>query len=104
MTFANVGSLGALPGRRDELVAILTRPSADLAAAGCLRYDVGVSDEHPDAVLVVELWVDAASHHASLGLPSVRAAIEEAMPLLSGEMGGFRFDVVGSPLDGVGIA
>ena len=30
----------------------------------------------------------------------VRAAIDEAMPLLSGDMGGFRFDVVGSPLDG----
>ena len=98
MTFANVGTLGAQPGARDALVAILTRPSADLAAAGCLRYDVGVAADHPDTVFIVELWVDAESHHASLGLPSVRAAIDEAMPLLSGDMSGFRFDVVGSPL------
>jgi len=28
----------------------------------------------------------------------VKAAIAEAMPLLSGEMGGTRFEVVGSPL------
>jgi len=99
MVFANVGTLGVLPGRRDELVAILTRPSGELASVGCLRYDVGIAAEHPDTVFVAELWVDAEAHAASLGLPSVRAAIDEAMPLLSGEMGGFRFDVVGSPLD-----
>ncbi|MFC7431373.1 MULTISPECIES: putative quinol monooxygenase [unclassified Agrococcus] len=98
MTFANVGTLGAKPGARDELVAILTRPSSELAAAGCLLYEVGVADDQPDAVHVVELWADAEAHRASLALPSVRAAIEEAMPLLSGEMGGVRFDVVGSPL------
>ena len=98
MTFANVGTLGALPGRRDALVAILTRASADLAAAGCLRYDVGVADDHPDTVFVVELWTSADAHRASLELEAVRSAIAEARPLLSGEMGGFRFDVVGSPL------
>ena len=101
MTFANVGTLGVLPGCRDDLVAILTRSNGELAGVGCLRYDVGVSADHPDTVFVSELWVDAQAHAASLGLPSVRAAIEEAMPLLSGEMGGFRFEVMGSPLDGL---
>lgn len=98
MTFANVGTLGAQPGRRDELVAILTRRSADLAAAGCLLYEVGTNDEQPDTVFVAELWGSSEQHQASLQLDSVRAAITEAMPLLSGEMGGFQFDVVGSPL------
>lgn len=98
MTFANVGTLGAKPGSRDALVAILTRPSADLAAAGCLQYDVGVADDHPDTVFVIERWTSAEAHRASLELPATQAAIAEAMPLLSGEMGGYRFDVVGSPL------
>lgn len=98
MTFANVGRLGTKPGRRDELVALLTRPSAELADIGCLLYEVGVSDEVPDTVFVAELWVSADAHRASLALPSVKAAIAEAMPLLSGEMGGDRFDVIGSPL------
>lgn len=98
MTFANTGSLGALPGKRDELVALLTRPSADLAETGCLLYEVGVSDDEPDTVFVVELWESAEAHRASLGLPSVQAAIAEARPLLSGVMGGHRFEVVGSPL------
>jgi quinol monooxygenase YgiN len=98
MTFANVGTLGAVPGRRDALVAHLTRPSEQLAAAGCLLYEVGVSDDDPDTVFVVELWTSAEAHRASLELPSVQEAIAAARPLLSGVFGGHRFQVVGSPL------
>jgi quinol monooxygenase YgiN len=98
MTFANVGTLGALTGKRDLLVEILTRRSKDLEAAGCLLYEVGVSEEQPDTVFVAELWTSPTAHQASLQLESVQAAILEARPLLSGEMGGFRFEVVGSPL------
>lgn len=79
-------------------MAVLTRRSAELADAGCLLYEVGVDAEHPDTVFVVELWTSAEAHRGSLELQSVRDAITEARPLLSGEMGGFRFDVVGSPL------
>lgn len=98
MVFANVGTLGTVLGRRDELVALLTRRDEALADVGCLAYEVGVDDEQPDTVFVVELWTSAAAHRASLELPEVRATIAEARPLLSGEFGGFRFDVVGSPL------
>ncbi|QTV80815.1 putative quinol monooxygenase [Microbacterium sp. NIBRBAC000506063] len=98
MTFVNAGTLGVLPGRREEVVSILTRRSPDLAAAGCLLYEVGIDDDRPDTVFVVELWESAEAHGASLRLDSVRASIAEAMPLLSGEMGGFRFTVIGSPL------
>lgn len=98
MTFANAGYLGTVPGSRDELVARLTQRSAVLGDAGCLLYEVGVNDEDPDKVFVVELWTSAEAHAASLGLPEVREAIAAARPLLSGEFGGFRFEVVGSPL------
>lgn len=98
MTFANAGTLGALPGRRDELIALLTRRSASLADAGCLLYEVGGNDDEPDQVFVVELWTSAEHHRASLELAEVQAAIAEARPLLSGQFGGFRFEVVGSPL------
>lgn len=80
------------------MVAVLTRRSAELTDAGCLLYEVGVNDEQPDTVFVVELWTSAEAHRGSLELQTVRDAITEARPLLSGEMGGFRFDVVGSPL------
>jgi quinol monooxygenase YgiN len=97
MTFANVGTLGTLPGRRDELVALLTARNDALVEVGCLAYEVGTGDD-PDTVYVVELWESADAHRASLGLPEVQAAIAAARPLLDGTFGGFRFDVVGSPL------
>lgn len=100
MTFVNVGTIGAIPGKRDLLVEILTRRSPDLEAAGCLLYEVGVSADQPDTVCVAELWTSADAHQRSLQLESVQAAIQEARPLLSGEMGGFRFEIAGSPLRG----
>lgn len=98
MTFANAGTLGALPGKRDELVAHLTQYSESLRQIGCLFYEVGVNDDEPDTVFVVELWESAAAHQASLMLPEVQASIDAARSLLSGTFGGFRFEVVGSPL------
>ena len=98
MTFANVGTLGVKPGKRDEVVAILTRRNSQLDSAGCLFYEVGTNDDEPDTVYVAELWTSAEAHQASLQLEAVRTAITEARPLLSGQMGGNRFEVVGSPL------
>ena len=57
-----------------------------------------MNEAAPDTVFVCELWESPESHRASLQLDSVRAAIAEAMPLLSGEMGGNQFMVLGSPL------
>lgn len=98
MIYANVGTLGAVPGKRDELVEILTSSKTGLSRSGCLLYEVRVSEDHPNTVFVAELWISSDAHRASLELPEVRAAIETARPLLSGEFGGFAFTVVGSPL------
>jgi quinol monooxygenase YgiN len=100
VVFAHIGTLGAVPGARAELVAHLTQRSDRLKEVGCLAYEVGVNDEEPDTVYVVELWESEAAHQASLALPEVQTAIEEARPLLSGRMAGFGFEVVGSPLRG----
>ena len=88
MTFANVGTLGAVPGERDELVAHLTARNTALQQVGCLAYEVGVSDDEPDTVFVLELWESAEAHQSSLALPEVQAAITAARPLLSGAFGG----------------
>lgn len=98
MTYANIGTLGAVPGKRDELVALLTRRSTELNDMGCLLYEVGTRDDEPDTVYVVELWDSEETHRASLELETVRATISEARPLLSGEMSGTGFTVAGSPL------
>lgn len=98
MTFVNVGSLEAQPGRGAELLAILIRPKEGLPDAGCLSYEVGLDPDAPDTVLVTEMWISADAHRDSLALPSVQAAIAEARPLMTGVMGGFRFESAGSPL------
>jgi quinol monooxygenase YgiN len=98
MTYAHYGSFVTQPGRRDEVVALLTRPGDLKDELGCLLYEVGVDSEHPDVVFVIELWRSAADHQASLQLDSVKAAIAEAMPMFTGEMTGQGFDVMGSPL------
>ncbi len=98
MTYVNAATLGTIPGRRDELVSRLTQRNDTLRSLGCLAYEVGVSDEQPDTVFVVEFWESAAAHRASLQHSDVRAAVAQARPLLNGEFGGFRFDVVGSPI------
>ena len=98
MTFANAGTLGVVPGKRDELVAHLIKRNDTLKQIGCLAYEVGVSVDDLDTVFVVELWKSAEAHKASLAVPEVQASIAAARPLLSGAFGGFRFDVVGSPL------
>lgn len=98
VTYANVGTLGAVPGKRDELVARLTSSKPGLSEAGCLLYEVGVSDDEPDTVFVAELWTSEEAHRASLQLPEVQEAIAAARPLLSGQFGGFAFHVVGSPV------
>lgn len=94
----NAGTLGTQVGKRDELVALLTQRNDRLAELGCSAYEVGVSDDEPNTVFVVELWESADAHRASLQQPEVTAAIASARPLLDGKFGGFRFEVAGSPL------
>ncbi|MCR2799673.1 MULTISPECIES: putative quinol monooxygenase [unclassified Microbacterium] len=98
MMFANVGTIGVVPGRRAQLVDLLTRRSEELRHVGCLAYEVGINDEEPDTVFVMELWTSADAHRASLVLPEVQASIAAAGPLMTGEFDGFHFDVIGSPL------
>ena len=98
MTFVNAGTLGTVSGHRDELVAILTQHSDLLGELGCGVYEVGINADAPDTVFVVEVWDSREAHRRSLEHLEVQASIAAARPFLSGEFGGFRFDVIGSPL------
>jgi quinol monooxygenase YgiN len=82
MTFANVGTLGTVPGKRDELVAHLTQRSELLSELGCWLYEVGVNDDQPETVFVMELWKSAEAQHASLERPEAQESIAQALPLL----------------------
>ncbi|PJJ05401.1 quinol monooxygenase YgiN [Streptomyces sp. 2333.5] len=96
MPYGYQATLKARPGHRDEVIAILLRGVDGLRAAGCRLYAVGVSDvTDPDLIWVNELWESKEQHDASLLLPETKAAIAEALPLLTGEVTGQELTVVG---------
>jgi len=92
-----IGKMTATPGQRDALAAILLRGTT--AMPGCLSYVVAVDPSELDALWITEVWDSAASHQASLALPSVKAAITEGRPLIAGFSN--RTETV--PLGGMGL-
>lgn len=76
-----IGKMSATPGRRDDLIAILLDGVSGMP--GCLSYVVAKDVTDGDAIWITEVWDSAASHTASLTLPSVRAAIAKGRPLIA---------------------
>jgi len=93
-----IGKMLATPGNRDALAAVLLQGIAGLP--GCLSYIVAQDPANPDALWVTEVWTSQAEHQASLTLPSVRAAIAQARPIIAGF--GERFET--TPVGGQGLA
>jgi len=83
--YGYVGTMRATPGNRDEVVRLLLSGADGLREAGCHLYVVGVSGTDPGLIHVTEAWDSKEHHDASLALPAARAAIAQAMPLLTGE-------------------
>lgn len=93
-----IGKMTATPGQRVALAEILLRGIE--AMPGCLSYIVAEDPAEPDALWITEVWDSAASHQESLSLPSVRAAITAARPLIAG----FSNRTETRPLGGTGLA
>jgi quinol monooxygenase YgiN len=92
-----IGQMKAAPGKRDELVAILSEGVEGMP--GCLSYIVAKDAADADALWITEVWTDKDSHAGSLKLPAVQAAIAKARPIIAGF--GHRFETV--PVGGVGL-
>ena len=95
MLYGYQGTMGTQPGHRDEVVAILLADVQELRAAGCELYVVAVSDTDPDRIWVTEAWQSKEHHQASLQLPTTKAAIARAMPMLTGEVVSQELSVAG---------
>jgi quinol monooxygenase YgiN len=76
------GRLGAKPGKRDELLAILTTGAQGEPMPGCRLYLVAVDPTDSDGVWVTEVWESEAAHTASLQLDRVEEQIARAIPIL----------------------
>lgn len=92
-----IGSIEAVAGRRDELVAILLEATTDLP--GCLSYVVAADPTDAAVLWVTEVWESETAHQASLELPAVREAVARGRPM----MAGFRQRTVTIPAGGHGL-
>ena len=92
-----IGKINCKPGQRGALAAILLKGTQ--AMPGCLSYIVANDPKDADAIWVTEVWDGAASHMASMTLPSVKEAMMAGRPMIVGF--GERFET--NPLGGVGL-
>ncbi len=93
-----IGSMTALPGRRADLIALLTEAVSDLP--GCLSYIVAEDSKEENTIWITEVWDSKESHDASLSLPAVKKAISAGRPFISG----FGSQVLTTPVGGYGLA
>lgn len=95
--FGLIGKMRAAVGRRDDLISILLEGTGSMP--GCLNYIVATDPSDPDGIWITEVWIDEASHKASLDLPEVQAAIARARPIIAG----FDSHTRTVPVGGVGL-
>ncbi|WP_028933006.1 putative quinol monooxygenase [Pseudonocardia spinosispora] len=95
MAYGLVATMRTKPGKRDEVIELLLRDQSTLSGLGCRTYLVGRNEEYPDLIYVTEVWESKRAHDDSLRLESTKAAIAEAMPLLTGEFSGHEFTIAG---------
>jgi quinol monooxygenase YgiN len=93
-----IGKVTVAPGQRDALAAILLEGGQ--AMPGCLSYIVATDPVDADGLWITEVWDNEESHHASLSLPAVQAAIAKGRPMIAG----FSNRVETVPHGGVGLA
>ena len=80
--FGLIGQMLAQPGKREELLGYLREATG--AMPGCISYVIALDTANPDALWITEVWDSRESHMASLKLPTVRAAIAKARPIIAG--------------------
>ncbi len=93
-----IGNMTAKPGKRADLLAILL--DGVEAMPGCLSYVVAEDPADENGLWITEVWDSETDHKASLQIPSVKAAIAQAMPIIAGFGAHTQTRVVG----GIGLA
>ena len=92
-----IGKFKAKPGQRDAVIAAML--DDDTKIPGCYSFVVATDPADADVVWITEVWDSQASHKASLEMPSVKASIARAMPLIAG----FDKPIEIVPVGGIGL-
>ncbi|WP_052434527.1 putative quinol monooxygenase [Streptacidiphilus melanogenes] len=82
--FSVYGRMTALPGRRDELMALLRDGfRAGGEDCGLLAYSINAVVDDPDTLWLTQLWTDKAAHDAMTRSEAVAAVSRRVPPLLA---------------------
>ena len=76
-----ISKFRALPGRRDDLVALMKSGSAPMP--GCISYVLATDPADRDLIWITEVWETQADHAASVKIPAIAETIRQAMPLIA---------------------
>ncbi|MRH93080.1 hypothetical protein GFY24_37635 [Nocardia sp. SYP-A9097] len=82
--FSVYGRMTALPGRREELIAVLLngfRAGGD--NSGLLDFSINTAFDDPDTVWLTQLWIDKDAHDATNHSEPVAAVTRQLPPLLA---------------------
>lgn len=90
-----IGRFFSKPGERDALIAAMSQDVAPMP--GCVSYIIARDSQDENGIWVTEVWDSAASHRASLSMPSVQAAIARAKPLIASMGEYFETEPVAGP-------
>ncbi len=93
--FGLIGKMRAAPGRRDELIAIISGGTDGMP--GCRSYVLAEDLADADLIWITEIWESEDAHKASLQLQTVKDGIEKGRPLIAG----FEMHVTTHPVEGV---
>lgn len=92
-----IGKMKVQPGRRDELITLMTSDMTSMD--GCLSYVIAADAGDPDGVWITEVWDSPEAHKASLANPAVGELIAKARPLIAG----FEHRFETRPAGGIGL-
>ena len=88
--FSVYGRMIALPGRRDELIAVLRdgfRAGGD--DSGLLTFTINTAFDDPDTIWLTQLWIDKAAHDATTRSEPVATVTRRVPQLLAQRLEGF---------------
>jgi len=93
--FANVVTIEVVPGRRDQVVALLAAHKARLKSEpGTLQFEMLLPNDDDTKVLSFEMYRDAAAFEVHLKGPSLAQLLKETAGMVM-KLHGVRCAVVG---------
>ena len=77
-----IGQMKVAEGKRDQVIAALLKGTRNLP--GNILYLIAEDRGDPNSIWITEVWESQSHHAASLQEPTVREAIAEAQPHITG--------------------